>query len=122
MNLNKLATIVALLLFLCVVVIVKQAITQNNLRAELQIRNIDLKKKNKQLELHQDSLKRARIFITHQDSVWSRQVKEQYELLVIERNKVNHYKTKYENFKNAPVPSYTNSQLDSLLSAITGYH
>ena len=118
MSPNKILTIAAALLIVAIGAVIVLSLRVNNLRSDLEIRTIDLKKKNKQIELHQDSLRKERLVNANKDSVWSKHIKEQYELLVIERKKVNYYKGKYENEKNTPPPAWTNRELDSLLTII----
>ncbi len=118
MNQNKLFTILIAVVVVAIGAVVVLSLRVNNLRSDLEIRTVDLKKKNKQLELHQDSLRKARVVIATQDSVWSKHLKEQYDLLVVERNKVNYYKKRYEGIKNTPVPAWSDHELDSLLAII----
>lgn len=122
MSLNKTSTIFGFIVIVLISILIVMTFKVNNLRDDLQIRSIDLKRKNKQLELQQDSLRAVRTELAAKDSVWSKQVKEQFELLQAERSKVIHYKTKYETIKSTPVPRWDNAELDSLLGAITGYH
>jgi predicted Holliday junction resolvase-like endonuclease len=118
MNRNKSQTILIFVLIILVATLAKQASTVNNLREDLEIRKIDFKRKDKQLRLHIDSLQEVKKKLEAQDKFWSNQVKEQLDLLVIERAKTDKYRKKYENFKATPTPNWNNADLDSLLSTI----
>lgn len=121
MNQNKSFTLVLLLLVICIAVIVRQSMRVQNLKGDLEIRNIDFKKKNKQLELTKDSLRVLKKESIERDSLWSGIVKDQLNALVQERKKVSYITKRYEIIKNSPPPAWDNKQLDSLLFAIIGH-
>lgn len=102
----------------CMAIILIQSFKVQNLREDLQIRNIDIKKKNKQLEIYKDSLRVVKQKNVELDSLWSGIVKDQLNALIQERNKVSNITKKYEIAKNTPPPKWTNAQLDSLLESI----
>jgi predicted Holliday junction resolvase-like endonuclease len=118
MSQNKSQTILIFVLIILVATLAKQAFIVNNLREDLEIRKIDFKRKDKQLKLHIDSLHVIKKKLTDQDAFWSKQIKEQLDLLVIERAKTDKYRKKYEVIKNSPVPNWSNADLDSLLESV----
>jgi len=118
MNRNKLNTsLIALALVLAVAFIV-QSLKVNNLRSDLEIRKIDLKKKDKQLRMHIDSARLVVKQLAQRDSFWSDVVQDQLNLLIIEREKTRKISIRYEKLKNTPAPKWSNAQLDSLLESI----
>jgi predicted Holliday junction resolvase-like endonuclease len=118
MSQNKVQTLFVFLLIVAAAIIVKQSLTTRNLREDLEIRNIDFKRKDKQLRLHIDSLQVVKKKLAAQDEFWSKQVKEQLDLLVIERAKTDKYRKKYEVIKNTPTPNWNSTELDSLLESV----
>lgn len=118
MSQNKVISIGLASIIILLIAVVVQTFKVNNLRGELDIRKIDLKKKDKYLEITIDSLRMATTKLADHDSIWSAVVKNQRDTLVIERAKTKQLRIRYEKVKNAPVPHWNDSQLDSLLESI----
>jgi len=118
MNQNKVITLLIAIALIFGVVIVVQSLKVNNLRGDLEIRAIDLRKKDKQLELKGDSIKSLVAENARLDTLWSDIVKDQLKALEQERAKTNQMIIKYERLKNTPAIRYNEHELDSVISAI----
>jgi len=122
MTSNRAIAILLGALLLCIVVIAKKSFQVNNLKGDIEIRKIDLKKKDKQLRLKGDSIKLLEVKNAQLDSLWSGVVKDQLKAIIQEREKVKIANAKYESLKNRPVPHWTSTDLDSILSSVIGHH
>ena len=121
MTSNKSIALLLACILIGLVFFTVQTIKINNLRADLEIRKIDLKKKDKQLRMHIDSSRLVVKQLAQRDSFWSGVVKDQLNLLIAEREKTRIISIRYAKLKNTPAPAWSNKQLDSLLFTIIGH-
>ncbi len=118
MSQNKSLTIILVLLGLAIGIIVKQSFKVQDLKSHLDSRNIDLKRKDKQLRLKGDSIRLMETKNADLDSLWSGIVKDQLAALEQERAKTAQMRIKYEKLQHTPAVHYSQHDLDSIVLAI----